>query len=518
VTSVPDAHPDAAQTAADLDDRQRRGLRITLFIAACVLILTMPALLYPGDAGMMRLTSRELLTSGKITVSEPTVLQYGVRGQYFFENPRDGQWYSKYGIANTVLYAIPLGAERLMTGEIVDENTTTPKRRLVRVAFLNAFNIALALLTIAWAYRLATKLTDSSRAAATSTLFAVFGSYVWFYLRAQTVEVMQIATFTGLCFYLDARHRAPSTASQIRSTVAAMFCCGLLILGKLVYAPLLLIAAVCLSVERNEVGSGLQLIPRSGQQRTICVLAILLAAGIGALVLGTNWWRFGSPFTTGYTQWELEKDPFRNSPLEAVLGFIRDPRASVFVHCPWLLPGLLGIPFAIRRIGICLTFAWLAFLAEVLVVGSFDNWRGEWCYGPRYLVFAMPVLSLPMAALYEHLRKFRPAVARAARLAAILGFLVMARYQWAINRIPYFAAHHAEGVCADYDPQTKIWFAQRPVWSVDLALLNIDRKESAFPPLETFPAPEPRATIKRQLKRYAAPNLYWLHALTQATQ
>lgn len=515
MTSVPDTQLDAPCPAADLADRQRRGLRITLFIAACVLILTMPALLYPGDAGMIRLTSRELLTSGSITVSEATVLKYGVRGQYFFENPRDGKWYSKYGVANTVLYAIPLGAERLLTGEVVDENTTTPKRRLVRVAFLNAFNILLTLLTIAWAYRLASKLTDSPRVAATSTLFAVFGSYVWFYLRAQTVEVMQIAAFTGLCFYLDARHRDASTACQIRSTVAAMFCCGLLILGKLAYAPLLPLAVVCLGVERQADGPGLQFIPRSRQQRTVCVLTILLAAGIGALVLGTNWWRFGSPFTTGYTQWELEKDAFRKSSLMALVGFVVDPRASVFIHHPWLLPGLLGIPFALRHIGFCLTFACLAFISELFVVGSFANWRGEWCYGPRYLVFAMPVLSLPMAALYERLRLDRPG---AARLAAIIVFLVMARYQWTVNRLPYFASHHAEGVCAAYVPETRTWFTQRPVWSVDIALLKVDRNEPAFPPLAAIPAGEQRESAKRELKQYTVPNLYWLHALTEATQ
>ncbi len=518
MSSVPDNQVDVPCPAADLANRQRRGLRITLFIAACVLILTMPALLYPGDAGMIRLTSRELLTNGTVTVSEATALKYGVRGQYFFENPRDGQWYSKYGIANTVLYAIPLGAERVLTGEVVDENTTTPKRRLVRVAYLNAFNILFSLLTVAWAYRLATKLTDSPRVAATSTLFAVFGSYVWFYLRAQTVEVMQIAAFTGLCFYLDARHRRTSTAGQIRNTFAAMFCCSLLILGKLAYAPLLPIAVVCLSIERRTDGSGLQLLPRGRQQWSVCILTILLAVGIGVLVLGTNWWRFGSPFTTGYTPWELEKDPFRNSPLKALVGFVVDPRASVLVHCPWLLPGLLGIPFALRRIGICLTFAWLAFLADVLVVGSFDNWRGEWCYGPRYLVFSLPVLSLPMAGLYENLRRQRPAAARLARLAAIVGFLVMARYQWTINRLPYFAAHHAEGVCAAYDRDTKIWFAHRPVWSVDVALLNVDRNEAAFPPLAAIPSGEQRESAKQQLKRYTVPNLYWLHVLTQATQ
>ena len=518
MTSVSSATVDGQSTNSGLADRQRRGLRATLLIAACILILTMPALLYPGDAGMIRLTSREVLTNGKFTVSEATVRRYGMRGQYFFENPRNGKWYSKYGVANTLLYAIPLGAERLMTGEIVDENTTTSKRRLVRVAFLNGFNILLALLTVAWAYRLATQLTDSPRVAATTTLFAVFGSYIWFYLRAQTVEIMQIAFFTGLCFHLGARHQTSSSAGQIRHAVAAMSCCGLLILGKLAYAPLLPLLVLCLVIELRGGGEGLQLIPTGRQQRTVCIVTLFVAALVGVLVLGTNWWRFGGPFTTGYTQWELEKDPFRHSPLQALAGFVVDPRASVLLHCPWLLPGILGVPFALRRLGVCLTFAWLAFLGELLVVGSFNNWRGEWCYGPRYLVFALPVLCLPMAAFYERLRQHGLGTARLARLLAIVTCVVMVRYQWTVNRLPYFAAHHAEGVLADYDPATKRWFAQRPVWSVDVALLNATRNQGAFPPLADLSSEAEREAARQELKRYTVPNLYWLHALTEVTQ
>ena len=67
----------------------------------------------------------------------------GERGQYFFENREKGRWFSKYGVLNTLMYVPPLLAERLATGSL-------PWISPARLAFLNAFNLVLALFSAAY--------------------------------------------------------------------------------------------------------------------------------------------------------------------------------------------------------------------------------------------------------------------------------------------------------------------------------------------------------------------------------
>jgi hypothetical protein len=79
------------------------------------------------------------------------------------------------------------------------------------------------------------------------------------------------------------------------------------------------------------------------------------------------------------------------------------PGKSVFLYSPPLLAALWGA----RRLWQNRRPVAVAVLAVVtpvvLVYARYLFWSGDWAWGPRYLVFALPALLLPVAELFEPL-------------------------------------------------------------------------------------------------------------------
>jgi hypothetical protein len=90
--------------------------------------------------------------------------------------------------------------------------------------------------------------------------------------------------------------------------------------------------------------------------------------------------------------------------LAATWGFLFSPGKSVFLYTPPLVLALLG----------CVRFwrsqRWsaLAMIATIVPVvlfyDRFPSWSGDWAWGPRYLVFAVPVLLLPCISFLASVR------------------------------------------------------------------------------------------------------------------
>jgi hypothetical protein len=111
------------------------------------------------------------------------------------------------------------------------------------------------------------------------------------------------------------------------------------------------------------------------------------------------------------------------------------------------------------------------FLPLLLFISKLPVWSGEFTYGPRYLLFALPVLSLPAVLLANHVIERLPAWrARAWTVAALvvlaysaylqvqvnrLGFWMYYEARWALENAytdtaaEYFRDHHVGIVCAD---------------------------------------------------------------------
>ena len=148
---------------------------------------------------------------------------------------------------------------------------------------------------------------------------------------------------------------------------------------------------------------------------------------LGALATGTpfliyNMLLFRRP-TGGYgvlLSRALEGHPLSerlSSMITGVPALLLSPGKGLFIYCPFLL-FLIGAPLLkFPRTGRVPTrLFWGAFAAQVLVYSTWD-WRGGWCYGPRFLTDAIPFLVL---ALVPAVQRLRPRRGRPVFLACVV--------------------------------------------------------------------------------------------------
>jgi len=155
-----------------------------------------------------------------------------------------------------------------------------------------------------------------------------------------------------------------------------------------------------------------------GRDKGRAVAVIALAAGfIATFSIGALYYNalFGSPFRTGYNS-ALLKGP-------TTFGQVRDYVATGFGNNP--LKGVPGVFFAILisspflafplyymargaasrdRIQISLL---LSVAASIILYGFYLTPLGSWCFGPRYALSVIPLLSYPLAMRYGDARKSR---------------------------------------------------------------------------------------------------------------
>lgn len=129
----------------------------------------------------------------------------------------------------------------------------------------------------------------------------------------------------------------------------------------------------------------------------------------GIIFCHYNWLNFGHPLLGGY-----EDDNWAESPplWLGLSGLLVAPSRGVLVYSPALLLAFLGAWMMIRRRddepwtpvrGLIL--AWLAASGiTLLFYARWHDWRGGWCYGPRFLCETMPTLCLLFAIAYSRLR------------------------------------------------------------------------------------------------------------------
>jgi hypothetical protein len=139
---------------------------------------------------------------------------------------------------------------------------------------------------------------------------------------------------------------------------------------------------------------------------------------VAALVIAGwyNWFRFGSPLTTGYLPEERFATPF----FVGFYGLTFSPGKGLFWYNPLLFAALAGWPAFYRRIrqrAEALLVAAVV-LSNVAFYASWYLWWAGHGWGPRFLVTALPFAILPLAPVLE-------AAARRRSIAIALGALAV---------------------------------------------------------------------------------------------
>ena len=416
-----------------------------LFIALLVTLinyLSMPREQVPGDSGAARCEAIALLKTGSLAVPEDMVKDYGAQGQWFFKNETTGCWYSKYGILNTLAYVPVLYAEKLYRGHLEFESFPG------RVLFLNWFNILCALATAAYLCKFACLYTDMLFIKAFYILTVFYCTFWWDHLRIQAFEAYQPLLLIGACYhFIRACNAIADPAGREKIPGRDLFCSGLLLgflwLSKASYiliAPLfavLLVAFEWKSIRQDGKFLASRLI--------WCARAYGFYFGIPlvacfAALLAVNACKFGSPFNNGYNQWVVTQDLWTGSIVSGVMGFLFDPKFSIFITFPVLVIALFGLPEFVRDHRKDTIVIYSVAILLLLLNSKFLNWRGVWSYGPRYMLPVLGMMSLPVIPVIARIiHDIKKPWAVCAALVIILGLGYSARLQMNVNAITFYS-------------------------------------------------------------------------------
>jgi hypothetical protein len=242
------------------------------------------------------------------------------------------------------------------------------------------------------------------RAAPLATVLYAFGTCLWS-VASQALWMHGPATFWVCAALLLLLPSPGGPPVGFRPAALAGLCLGLAVLSRPSAAFFLLATG------------GLWML----QRRWRLLLALSLGgAGPLALHLGLNSALYGNPILGGYRPGEWGSQP----PIWLSLGgLLIAPSRGLFVYSPALLLAPAGFLAVRRDSGTRALFAaWAG--AAVLTVAFYAHWhewRGGWCFGPRFLCEVLPVLCLLFALGYDTLRG-----AWARRAAALLVALSVA--------------------------------------------------------------------------------------------
>ena len=474
----------------------------------------MPGEFLAGDPHAWREETRSLLLAGELNVPrETTLVLNSERGQYFAQNERNGLYYSKFGIANSLLAVPPMWLERALGGDI-GHRSYVPSLLLANLwnlVFCVALAALLFALSAAYSQRLAVRVAF--------VIGALYCTSLWFYQRAQSSEIYQTLLFTALFmallgFLRPLKERGPRglDAPAWRWLAAAWACAALLVFTRIVNGLLLpvivLLAAWC------AVGGRPWRELRGDAARLGA--ALLVPPALIVVVLGVvNHVKFGAPWLTGYHQWKAEIHLPHGRLADGLWGFLFAPRYSIFLYFPLLVFALLGLRRFVERHRLDTVVMLSIFGAFLLFLSKIPSWAGEWTYGPRYLLPMLPVLSLPFLAFADDVLD-RIGTWRARAWAAVaLACLAYSCYlQVQVNRLPFWIYYNArEALFASRSLDTVDYFLNRHTALIADDLIRHRYDPDALPyfaEMKRYAPPEFVAEYRRNFgAMLARGNLYW---------
>lgn len=357
-----------------------RTWQIAIFVAVFALYLVSssrePAW---GDARPMWEVAARLVQHGAIDIKTrwPDDMPPG----------RDGKM---YGIAaiGTVLVHVPGAA---MTAAM---HAAVPRHdRLLHPLFTHLAPAALGALACVLFFGLLRDLGRSARTASLCTAILACATTVWVYARMPYGEIIQVAMFVGVF-----RYTLRAIADPTRGNALWLgFYAGYLFNTKYVYATAIAGAALLVVWSLRKQRADL---------KRVAVWASATALPLLVLALVYNYLRFGSITKTGYEPYLAWY--FGGSVFDGAWGMLASANKSALLYSPPLLLALLGWPRAIREhktLGIALA---VLVVPTFLVYCTYRSWSGDYAWGPRYFVWAVPVLLVGMAWFVDAAGQAKP--------------------------------------------------------------------------------------------------------------
>ncbi len=301
------------------------------------------------DAKIMLQVTRSLVEHGDVRVTED---------EFGFNTP-----YASYGLGMSLLFAIPYavgGANAAMTA--------------------NAWVLGLAVVAVV---ALARRLDLSWGKSLTVGLLVGAGTMLLPYVPTGFSELAIAALVAvGLLAVAAARAGRPWAA----------------LVGGLASGATVLFRTDSVLLVVPAIGAGVWLAGGRGRRAVV-----RFAAGAAPFLLFCGWYndlRFGSPFRLGYKGTAGFSYPF----VRGLKGLLISPGRGLLWYVPLVLVAAAGARKAWRRDPVLTATAGAILLARPLLFASWSQWEGGVCWGPRFLVPAMPALAV---GVVEVVRQFK---------------------------------------------------------------------------------------------------------------
>jgi len=220
------------------------------------------------------------------------------------------------------------------------------------------------------------------RTASTCAAILAVSTTTWVYARMPYSEITQLACFLGLFRSVLRVTDEPTRRDAIWLGIWA----GCLFNTKYVFASAI-------------IGAGV-LVAWTYRKRLVDLKRVLAWAAIAGtpfvvLALAYNYARWGSVTATGYEPY-LDMY-FGGSVFDGAWGMLASPNKSALLYSPPLVLALIAMPTAIRAVP-RLGLAMLVMVVPVfLVYATYRSWSGDYAWGPRFFVWAVPVVLIPIA-------------------------------------------------------------------------------------------------------------------------
>jgi hypothetical protein len=231
-------------------------------------------------------------------------------------------------------------------------------------------------------------------------------------------------------------------------------------------------------------------------------------------LLAVNAYKFGSPFATGYEQWgDMNKPAFSGSFLIGLYKLLIDIQSSIFIYFPLLVFALFGyVRFFRRYLEETLLFL-PGGIVLLLIYAKLLNPVGIWCYGPRYMLPILPLLSLPFVStlecLLDHYRKWW---AMSCLTIMALSFSYSCDLQLKVNALPFFTYFRLQTLFSQFhDPEVDRYFTSHHFGTINGDILAAKDGQ----PLPLLDRVTPRLDFRsasqliENMDRMTPSNYYW---------
>lgn len=480
-------------------------LGLLIVFVLLVGILCMPKEEYIADPMAMRCETVSLINTGSLAIPAALAQSFGERGQFFVENVVKEKWYCKYGILNSLLYLPVLLMQKWHEGALAYFSAT-------RVIYLNVFNLLLTMVSALYLFLIASRYIKRPVVACFFVIAAFYTTYWWNYLRAHNSEIYQTLFMLG--FYYHLVSSCDGLKSRRHEFFSGLFFAAL-ILTKVVYVILLPIVGIFLIMIRNKLSQKSLAFSKQVSALLPSVFAFGLPVALAlSLILGINDYKFGSPFESGYGQWQERGQPiFSGHLFSGLTHFFFDPQYSIFIYFPLLTFAFFGYPIFYKKFRRETCFFVALGGAILLVNAKLLTWSGGWGYGPRYLLVMLPLVSLPFLAVLEwivHQHSNRKAMIAGGVIGLVL--IVSLKLQMNVNALPFFVNFRLQGALASlHDPEINYYFSKVPFGIINGELLAFKQGEPlpVLASVEKKLSPEGREQLHQFIRAQLVSNYFW---------